>query len=162
MGVWAPSVRAARRSAQAMALAVLAVAFVAGCSVHSKPSVGASISVFHLKSGDCLVPPSNVKAELTSIKVVSCKEAHTEEVYALVTDSGGDNYPGASRLETFANGSCLQHYQAYVGVAYQDSSLFYTYLLPSVRSWAANDRTIVCVITTTGQKLTGSVKGSRR
>jgi hypothetical protein len=40
--------------------------------------------------------------------------------------------------------------------------LFYTYLLPSVRSWAANDRTVVCLVTTTGQQLTASMKGARR
>jgi hypothetical protein len=154
-----PPVRAAARI---LALMVLVVVAAAGCSVHSKPSVGASVSVFHLKVGDCLVPPTAVKAEITSVTIVACKEAHTQEVFALVTDPGGDNYPGASKLETYANGNCLEHYQAYVGVAYQDSSLFYTYLLPSVRSWAANDRTIVCVITTTGQKLISSVKGSKR
>jgi hypothetical protein len=151
-----------RAATRLLVLVVLVAVVAAGCSVHSKKSIGASVSVFHLKVGDCLVPPTAVKAEITSVKVVACREAHTQEVFALVTDPGGDNYPGASKLETFANGNCLEHYQGYVGVAYQDSSLFYTYLLPSVRSWAANDRSIVCVITTTGQKLTSSVKGSKR
>lgn len=146
-----------------MALLSLVVAvLVAGCGGSSKGSVSANISVFHLKPGQCLVPPTDVKAELSTVKVVSCREPHTQEVYALVNDPGGDNYPGTTQLETFANGNCLEHYQSYVGVAYQHSSLFFTYLLPSVRSWAANDRTIVCVITTTGQKLTRSVKGSKR
>jgi hypothetical protein len=145
------------------AVLVLVAVVVSGCSVSSsKPSAGVNVSVFHLKEGDCLVPPTTVKAELSTVKVVSCREPHTQEVFALVTDPGGDDYPGASKLESFANGNCLQHYQAYVGIAYQDSSLFYTYLLPSVRSWSANDRTIVCVITTTGQKLTSSVRGSKR
>jgi hypothetical protein len=133
-----------------------------GCSVTHKASSGADVSVFHLKLGDCLVPPTTPQAELTSVKVVSCSKPHTQEVFALVHDPGGSTYPGASKLESFANGSCLEHYQAYVGVPYQDSSLFYTYLLPSVRSWSANDRQVVCVITTTGQELTRSVRGSKR
>ncbi len=162
MAILSPASALRGRATRLAALVAAVVALAAGCSVHSKPSVGASVSVFHLKAGDCLVPPTDVKAELTSVKVVSCREAHTQEVYALVTDPAGDNYPGASHLETFANGNCLEHYESYVGVAYQDSSLFYTYLLPSVRSWAAKDRTIVCVITTTAQKLTTSVKGSKR
>jgi hypothetical protein len=142
---------------------VVLAAVAAGCS-HSplKSSVGVNVSVFHLKPGECVVPPTQIKAELTKVKVVSCREPHTQEVFAMVTDAGGDTYPGSTKLETFANGNCLEHYAAYVGVPYQDSSLFYTYLLPSVRSWAANDRTVVCVITTTGQRLTSSVKGSKR
>ena len=62
-----PPVRAAAR---VLALVILVVVVAAGCSAHSKPSVGASVSVFHLKVGDCLVPPTAVKAEITSVKVV--------------------------------------------------------------------------------------------
>ena len=73
-------------------------------------------------------------------------------------------------METFvvclpdaAEGACAQRFQSYVGVAYQDSSLFFTYLLPSARSWEqGDDRTVLCLVTTTGQKLTASVKGSKR
>jgi hypothetical protein len=109
-----------------------------------------------------MVPPTSIHAELSSVKVVACREPHTQEVFALVSDSSaGDNYPGDTALRSFADGQCLQRFAPYVGVDYRDSSLFYTYLLPSVRSWAAKDRTVVCVITTTGQKLTSSVKGSR-
>lgn len=134
----------------------------AGCSGSSGSSAGVNVSVFHLKVGDCIVPPTSVKAELSSVKVVSCREPHTQEVFALVKDDAGDNYPGATALKTFANADCLEHFASYVGIQYRESSLFYTYLLPSVRSWAASDRTVVCIITTTGQELTSSVKGSKR
>jgi Septum formation len=140
------------------ALALLAfAALVAGCGT-SKAAPSASVSVFHLRPGTCIVPPTDIKAELASLKVVSCRTPHTQEVYALVDDPGGDTYPGATVLRTFADGNCLQHFKSYTGVDYRDSQLFYTYLLPSVRSWAAKDRTIVCIITTTGQPLTASVK----
>jgi hypothetical protein len=123
---------------------------------------GANVSVFHLKVGDCLVPPTNIQAELSSVKVVACKKPHTQEVYANVDDaSAGDNYPGDTALRSFADGQCLQRFQGYVGVDYRESSLFYTYLLPSARSWETKDRTVVCVITTTGQQLTSSVKAGQ-
>jgi hypothetical protein len=123
---------------------------------------GVAVSVFHLKVGDCLVPPTNIQAELSSVKVVACKKPHTQEVYAKVDDdSAGDNYPGDTVLRSFADGQCLQRFQGYVGVDYRESSLFYTYLLPSARSWETKDRTVVCVITTTGQQLTTSVKASQ-
>lgn len=148
-----------RRSALLWAAAVMALAVLAGCGTKS-PSGGVSLSVFHLKVGDCVSTPATVKAELTSLQIVSCRQPHAEEVYALVDDTGTDTYPGTPALQTFANGACLQQFRPYVGSDYRDSSLFYTYLLPSVRSWAAGDRTVDCVVTTTGQKLTRSVKGS--
>lgn len=149
------------RRTLAVGVAVLALAL--GACGGSRPAPGVNLSVFHLKVGECLVPPKNVQAELSSVKVVSCRSPHTQEVFATVQDNtGSDQYPGDQALRTFADGQCLQRFRAYVGVDYRQSSLYYTYLVPSVRSWAASDRTVVCVITTTGQQLTSSVKGSRR
>ena len=136
-------------------------ALLAGCA-SSKPTASRSASVFHLRPGACIVPPTDIKAEVSSVKVVSCSTPHTQEVYASVQDNAGDNYPGATALRTFADANCLQRFKAYTGVDYRDSSLFYTYLLPSVRSWAANDRTVVCVVTTTGQPLTSSVRAKKK
>jgi hypothetical protein len=122
-----------------------------------------SVSVFKLVPGDCLVQPTTIKAELATLQVVPCSLAHTEEVFATTTyQTSTGAYPGDAALQTFAQGSCLQQFKPYVGVAYEDSGLFFTFLLPSARSWTdVTDRTVTCVITTTGQQLTKSVKGSR-
>jgi hypothetical protein len=141
----------------------LTMTLAAGACGGSRPSLGANLSVFHLKVGECLVPPKNIQAELSSVKVVACREPHTQEVFAVIQDNtSSDNYPGDQVLRSFADGQCLQQFRGYVGVDYRQSSLYYTYLLPSVRSWSAGDRTVVCVITTTGQQMTSSVKGSKR
>ncbi len=146
-----------------MAAAAALLALALGACGGGRSAPGVNVSVFHLKAGDCLVPPTNIKAELTSIKRVACRTPHTQEVFASVEDnSAGDNYPGDTALRTFADGQCLERFEGYVGIDYRESSLFYTYLLPSARSWEAKDRTVVCVITTTGQQLTSSVKGSKR
>ena len=77
--------------------------------------------------------------------------------------AAGGAYPGGDALDKFAKGACAQRFTAYVGVDYLDSKLFFTYLLPSARSWEQdNDRTILCFVTTTGGTLTASVKGSRK
>lgn len=149
-----PPVRAA-----ALGLILAVTVGLSGCSSGGK-SAGVQLSVFHLHPGDCIVPPASIKAELSKLKVVSCREPHTQEVYALVVDHASSNYPGTTALQTFANGACLQEFASYVGVDYRDSSLYYTYLLPSVRSWASGDHTVDCVVTTTGQELTKSVKKS--
>ncbi len=136
-----------------------AASLLSSCS--ASKTKGVNLSVFHLRPGTCVVTPTQIKAQLSTLQAVPCKEPHTEEVYALVDDKAGQTYPGTTALQTFANGACLQRYAGYVGVDYRDSSLFFTYLLPSVRSWAAGDHTIDCVISTTGQTLTRSVKGSK-
>ena len=53
-------------------------------------------------------------------------------------------------------------FQDYVGISYLDSSLFFTYLMPSARGWEQDtDRSVVCFVTTTGAELTASAKESR-
>jgi hypothetical protein len=122
---------------------IVAGAVVAGILLLGGKSTGsAQVSVFSLRPGDCLVPPTQIQANLSTVERVACSTPHTQEVFALVKDSSAGD--------------------PYVGVPYQHSTLFYTYLFPSPRSWAADDRTVDCVITTTGQKLTASVKGSKR
>lgn len=143
----------------------------AACSHSATGKSGQATSVFKVKIGQCMIPPTDIKAELTSVKVVPCTAPHTQEVYAVVnyggatghgaTTTSSDAFPGVAALRTFADGACLQQFATYVGVDYRDSTLFYTYLLPSARSWNADDRKVVCVITTTGQQLAASVRDSR-
>ena len=157
--------------------AALGLVVLAGCTGKSSSAngPGKSTSVFKLKPGDCVVPPTDIKAEITAVNVVHCSTPHTQEVFANVTyvpsvppgavtsvTTKTDSYPGDTALRTAANGLCLQQYAAYVGVDYRDSTLFYTYLMPSARSWGNKDRSIVCILTTTGQTLTVSMKGSKR
>jgi hypothetical protein len=152
-----------------LATAVIVVSVtLSACSGVSHPGSaiahGHNVSVFLLRKGNCVVPPTTVRAEVSQVEVVPCEVPHTQEVFALVNYKQQDTYPGSSALKTFADAACLEGYAGYVGVDYRDSQLFYTYLLPSARSWNSdkNDRQVVCLITTTGQPLTGSIKGSRR
>lgn len=158
--------RAARQPARplrslAQVLGVLLAALTFAACSSSGPAGSRSVSVFRLRPGDCLITPKKIQAELTSIEEVPCTTPHTQQVYALVRDHGGSTYPPVTALDSFANAQCLDHFAAYVGVPYQDSSLYFTYLLPSVRSWAAGDRTVVCVAETVGKPLRRSVKGSK-
>jgi hypothetical protein len=101
-----------------------------------------------------------VEAQVSTVTRIPCTKAHTMEVYASVDDPA-NAYPGSDALERFANAECLQRFAGYVGVYYQHSQLYFTYLLPSVRSWASGDRRVVCVITTLGRPLYRSVKDSK-
>ncbi len=153
---------------------LITAALLGGCTLFGGNSKSTtSASVFSVKAGQCFQAPSKVQAELSSLQRTACTSPHTREAYAVVpyaaaeSASGGatggtTGYPGSDALSSFAKGACAQRYRGYVGVDYLDSSLFFTYLFPSVRSWEQDDdRKIICFVTTTGRKLTASVKGSK-
>lgn len=145
-----------------------ATLLLSGCGWFGGNSADKSESVFSVKPGQCFVAPKDVKAQLSKLDRVDCSKSHTQEAYALVpftAQSGGTSsaYPGNDQLATFAKGACAQRFGAYVGVDYLDSSLYFTYLLPSARSWEQDsDRTIICFVTATGGTLSASVKGSKK
>ena len=132
-----------------------------------KADVVTSVSVFKVGIGQCFNPPAKPVTDLSDLSSVSCSSPHTQEAYAeptYVAPAGADSsiYPGNDPLVTFAKGACAQAFTGYVGVSYLDSSLFFTYLLPSARSWeSGQDRTILCFVTTTGKPLVNTVKGSK-
>lgn len=161
----------ARCTASAACVALLAaVVGLTACSGGGKDAT-TSESVFDVRSGECFVPPAAVKAELSDLTRVACEKPHSQESYAIVAyrdvaagaSPGASAFPGSDVLGTFAQGVCAQRFTGYVGVDYRDSSLFFTYLLPSARSWEQNDdRNVLCFVTTTGGSLTSSVKGSKQ
>lgn len=149
--------------------AVLAVGLVAlsGCSFFGNQKQARTVPVLSVRPGECLVAPKAIVAEIKDLSVVPCTQPHQQEVYALQAyplPAGSEKsaaYPGEAVLKSFADGACLGAFSSYVGSDYRDSSLFFTYLLPSARGWqAGEDRNVTCVITTTGGTRTSSVKGS--
>jgi len=157
----------ARAARVGCAVVLLAASIgLTGCGAFGGKSKNASESVFKVEVGQCFNPPGTVKAELSKLSKVACDQPHTEEAYATVPyagKDGNDAYPGDAALKTFADGVCAQRYTGYVGTDYLDSNYFFTYLLPSARGWEQQkDRTVLCFVTTTGELLTSSVKGSKR
>jgi hypothetical protein len=158
-----------RRAPSLVSLAL--VLCLTGCSWFGGNKSGAKKeSVFAVQAGQCFNAPGTVKAQLSSLSRVSCTSPHNEEAYAVITfqspngaNSSAGAFPGDDVLTTFAQGACAQKFTSYVGVNYLDSKLFFTYLLPSARSWEQDaDRFITCFVTTTGSQLTASVKGSKQ
>ena len=143
-----------------------AVLVVTACSGSSKYG-SVSVSVFSARPGQCFTSPGAVHAELSKITRTPCSRPHNQEAYALVAYTAPDGstpsaYPGTDPLSQFAQGACAERFQSYVGVNYLDSTLFFTYLLPSPRSWEADDRNVICFITTTGGTIKSSVKNSKK
>lgn len=151
------------------ALVLVCVAVLTGCGLVGGDKKGEdSVSVFSVEPGQCFAAPPQVHTELSDLPKVDCARPHAQEAYASVafepkqgqTSSG---YPGPELLTDFAQGACAQEFARYVGTDYRDSALFFTYLLPSARSWQqGKDRKVTCFITTAGEPLTGSAKGTKK
>ena len=96
-----------------------------------------------------------------------CDGPHRQESYAIVdyqppAGVQGDAFPGDATAGRVRRRDLRQNFEDYVGISYLDSSLFFTYLLPSARGWEeSKDRAVICFVTTTGAELTASVKESR-
>jgi hypothetical protein len=163
-----------RRAAVSTLLLALA-ATLAGCGGDDGAERGddgrvleaGDVSVFELLQGDCLSPPEEVQAGLEEVTVVPCADPHTQEIFEIIeyepAEEGNDDFPGDDELDDFAQAACLDPFTDYVYIDYIDSSLFITYLLPTVRSWnEEGDREVVCIAQTTGEQIQGSVEGSQR
>lgn len=155
-----------------MGLALVAVAWLAGCrdggGVERDDSgqvvAAGEESVFELGPGDCIQPPEELSAaSIEDLRAVPCSEPHTHEVYAVATYDAGDVYPGANELQAFADRSCLERFEDYVGLPFDESSLRFSYLFPSFPSWNdGDDRDVICLVVSTDEPLTSSAKGLAR
>jgi hypothetical protein len=148
-------------------IAVLVLPTLGGCGLFGGDDEGEGVSVFSIEPGQCFEGQAEVKAQLSELTEVDCDEEHAQESYAVVeytADEGdsADTFPGDDALAKFADGACAGEYGKFVGVDYLDSELFYTYLLPSARSWEDDDRSVVCFVTSAGEPLQGSAKGTKR
>lgn len=95
--------------------------------------------------GTCLQFGDDVGAEVTELPVTPCNVPHSHEIFAVVT-SGESVYPGFDALEETALTECLGSFEGYVGISPFDSSLIYSWLVPTLNSWNdEEDREIICV-----------------
>lgn len=156
------------KRAVAALVAIVSVAALGGCSLFGGSSDGTkSVSVFAVSPHQCFAAPTAVHTELSKLQRVPCNAPHAEESYAVVPylnkqDPTSTTYPGSDKLTQFAKSACAQRFTKYVGINYLDSKLFFTYLLPSPRSWEQGvDRTIICFITSVTGLRTASAQGSK-
>ncbi len=92
-----------------------------------------------------------------------CTEEHTHELYAVEPYDEGDVFPGLAALDAFAERVCVAKFEPYVGVSVFDSTLTFSWLVPTLASWNNNkDRDVLCVVGPfDSSTLSVSVKGSK-
>jgi hypothetical protein len=113
-----------------------------------------------LRIGDCIQLPKT--SEATTVAAIPCAQPHDAEVFAAV-QLHEQTRPSDDKMEQIANQSCSARFGGYVGTPWHDSALDFAGVSPTKESWAAGDRTILCVIgMSNGGKLVGSMKGMHR
>lgn len=128
-------------------------AVLSGCSVID------SFTLQEFEVGQCLDTSGEVaetEGEVGHFPVVDCGEPHDAEVYAVVESAEPEFDIDA--IEQEADLACYEAFESYVGLAWEDSSLYYSFVYPSSRSWDDGDRQIACLLIVDGQ--TGSLKDS--
>jgi hypothetical protein len=150
-------------------LVVIAITSVASCSDDPvDPTVASDRPVLDLAErglGTCLEVSEDFPAEVTELPVIGCEQPHSHEIYAAVDYTEKDVYPGLAALESFAQLECLKQFDVFVGISAFDSSLAYTWLVPSLDGWngSEEDRTVLCVLQDAeSAPLEGTMKDKQR
>ena len=113
--------------------------------------------------GRCVDFPADSPDTVEAFPYTECDVAHSHEIFAVITNPARE-YPGFEALEEYAQVECLAAFDDYVGISAFDSTLFYSWIVPSLGSWNSTekDRQVVCVAGSgDGRDLIGSVKGTR-
>lgn len=105
------------------------------------------VSVFDLEVGTCWDDPADL-GEVEEVAAIDCDELHDNEVIALVDlpEDSDAEYPGEDELQERAAELCLDEFEDYVGVPYDDSPLLIFPLTPSEDTWKIGDREVVCSV----------------
>lgn len=123
---------------------------------------GITVSVFDIKVGDCYQEPDATDF-VTELTLVDCDEPHDNEIYAFGQYPADDNdaFPTDEELDDFSNEFCTEAFEEYVGISYDDSIFYITYLQPTEESWEDGDREVVCILYDQDGQMEGSKKDSQ-
>lgn len=104
-----------------------------------------------LEAGQCGdVPRLRVGGPIdpAAIDEVSCTQPHDVEVAAVFEHPAGPDldFPGEAAVDGYATDQCLLRFEAYVGAAYEASSLDVAFVAPGEDGWDDGDRRIACVL----------------
>jgi hypothetical protein len=125
------------------------------------PTEADEVSVYDLEIGDCFDVADDADV-IGTVIIRPCGRPHAYEMFHIVSLPAGQ-YPGPDTIEVSARALCGPVFERYVGTAWEDSDLDYSWIYPSAKAWIADDRTIQCFVQDTiGNPLTASVKDSKR
>ena len=127
-------------------LVLVAVLFAASCSENN---------VLDLTTGDCFNDPADGSQEIANVEMVDCNEPHDNEAFHVFQIDAIGN-------QSDYEATCIEAFEAYVGIDYLESEIFVGNVSPTSDSFSQGDRDVVCIGFLIGEQLTESIKGSMR
>jgi putative regulator of septum formation len=118
---------------------------------------GGRASVLDLRVGDCL--PDTETGKQTTVELVECDRPHKVEVFA-VYDLGG-SFTTVEEVGQLADVGCVDRFEAFVGIAYDDSTLDAADFIPPDEHTFNKDPGVTCLLVS-DEPVTGSLMGSKR
>ena len=106
---------------------------------------GGSLPIADVRVGDCFDLPESESEETNTVDARPCDEAHQFEMM-FASDMPAGDYPAESTFEAFVADACLPAFEAYVGLAYEDSGLDIFWFYPTEDSWNADDQSVQCAV----------------
>jgi hypothetical protein len=110
-------------------------------------------AVFKLRPGECI----NAGPTGLSVTVLSCGTPHDAEVFATFT-LPASSWPGNTVVQQNAGNGCASRLSSYLRPALAGAGLAQEYVYPNQAAWQAGQRTVVCEVSSSTGKLTGSVR----
>ncbi len=111
----------------------------------------------------CMQVSEDLPPEVERLPIIACSEPHTHEIYATI-ESQDPVFPGVEALGDFAQVECLEAFEPFVGTSPFDSTLSYSWLVPTLQSWNdEDDREVLCVLMNRdrGVPLVGTMRDSQ-
>jgi len=112
-------------------------------------------AVFGLRPGQCV----NTGSDALKPTVVSCARPHDAEVFAVFSLPAAP-WPGASAVRADADNGCASRLGSYIDPQLATAGLAQEFAYPNRDAWQANQRTVVCEVSATEGRLTGSVRAT--
>jgi hypothetical protein len=110
-------------------------------------------AVFKLEPGDCINSAPNGLV----VTVLACGTPHEAEVFATFV-LPASSWPGNTAVEQDAGDGCASRLGAYLNPDLANAGLAQEFVYPNRTAWQAGERTVVCEVSSSTGKLTGSVR----
>jgi Septum formation len=110
-------------------------------------------AAFGLRPGQCV----NSGPNALDVTVLSCARPHDAEVFATfrLPDT---SWPGTSAVQADASDGCASRFGSYLNPDLATIGLTQEFIYPNRTAWLAGERTVVCEVSATSGRLTGSVR----
>jgi len=112
-------------------------------------------AVFGLRPGQCV----NTGSDALKPTVLSCARPHDAEVFAVFTLPAAP-WPGAFAVRADADNGCVSRLGSYIDPQLATAGLAQEFVYPNRDAWQAKQRTVVCEVSATEGRLTGSVRAN--